>query len=78
MSILRHKNKRSAGIKQDKKVKSLKSQAFYVTAEGEGFEPPDPAKDQRFSRPPHSTALPSLSKIEWANIALNVRSLKSP
>lgn len=30
------------------------------SVEREGFEPPDPAKDQRFSRPPHSTALPSL------------------
>ena len=29
-------------------------------AERGGFEPPDPKWDQRFSRPPHSTALPSL------------------
>ena len=29
-------------------------------AESEGFEPPDPMKGQRFSRPPHSTALPAL------------------
>jgi hypothetical protein len=29
-------------------------------AEKEGFEPPVPVKEQRFSRPPHSTALPFL------------------
>ena len=29
-------------------------------AEKEGFEPPGPAKGQRFSRPPHSTTLPFL------------------
>ena len=28
-------------------------------AEGEGFEPPEPFLVQRFSRPPHSTTLPS-------------------
>ena len=28
-------------------------------AEGEGFEPPEPFPVQRFSRPPHSTTLPS-------------------
>ena len=27
-------------------------------AEGRGFEPPDPVKGQRFSRPPQSTTLP--------------------
>ena len=31
-----------------------------ILAEGEGFEPPVPAKVQRFSRPPVSTAHPSL------------------
>ena len=29
-------------------------------AEGKGFEPLGPVKGQRFSRPPHSTTLPSL------------------
>ena len=29
-------------------------------AEGEGFEPPGRLRDQRFSRPPHSTTLPPL------------------
>jgi hypothetical protein len=31
-------------------------------AEEEGFEPPEPAKAQRFSRPPHSTTLPLLRR----------------
>ncbi len=35
-------------------------------AEKEGFEPPVPVTVQRFSRPPHSTTLPSLQ-----NIAMN-------
>ena len=29
-------------------------------ADGEGFEPPDGLPRQRFSRPPHSTALPTI------------------
>ena len=29
-------------------------------AEEEGFEPPEPFRAQRFSRPPHSTTLPLL------------------
>lgn len=33
---------------------------FAFMAEKEGFEPPDPSRGQRFSRPPHSTALPFL------------------
>ena len=32
----------------------------YLLAEGEGFEPPVPFQAQRFSRPPVSTAHPSL------------------
>ena len=31
-------------------------------AEGEGFEPPEALPPQRFSRPPQSTALPSLQR----------------
>jgi hypothetical protein len=31
-------------------------------AEGEGFEPPFRFLEKRFSRPPHSTALPPLLK----------------
>jgi hypothetical protein len=34
-------------------------------AEGEGFEPPVPLQAQRFSRPPVSTAHPSLRRV-WA------------
>jgi hypothetical protein len=33
-----------------------------LMAEGEGFEPPVPFQVQRFSRPPVSTAHPSLRK----------------
>ena len=33
---------------------------FLTTAEGLGFEPRETRKPQRFSRPPHSTALPPL------------------
>ena len=33
---------------------------FFQLAEGVGFEPTDLAKGQRFSRPPHSSTLPSL------------------
>lgn len=33
---------------------------IYLLAEGEGFEPPVPFRAQRFSRPPVSTAHPSL------------------
>ena len=32
-------------------------------AEGEGFEPPEPFPVQRFSRPPHSTTLPSFQSL---------------
>jgi hypothetical protein len=32
-------------------------------AESQGFEPRDPVKGQRFSRPPHSTALPTLRRL---------------
>ncbi len=40
-------------------------------AESQGFEPRDPVKGQRFSRPPHSTALPTLRS------PLSARILKS-
>ena len=33
---------------------------FIFLADGEGFEPPDGLPHQRFSRPPHSTALPTI------------------
>ncbi len=36
-------------------------------AEREGFEPPLPVKVKRFSRPPHSTALPPLLCVRLAN-----------
>ncbi len=41
------------------KKKSAKGGQAAV-AEREGFEPPDRVNGQRFSRPPHSTTLPSL------------------
>ena len=34
-------------------------------AEGEGFEPPEPLPVQRFSRPPHSTTLPSFQSVDF-------------
>ena len=34
--------------------------AFIFLADGEGFEPPVELPPQRFSRPPHSTALPTI------------------
>jgi hypothetical protein len=38
-------------------------------AESQGFEPRDLVKGQRFSRPPHSTALPTLRAGITANLA---------
>src|ERR1017187_7327677 len=38
-------------------------------AEGEGFEPPVPFQAQRFSRPPVSTAHPSLRR-KWSHIKI--------
>ncbi len=51
-------------------ARKQKSQLRFKTelafAEKEGFEPPVPARVQRFSRPPHSTTLPFLraAKVE--------------
>ena len=36
------------------------SGCLIFVADGEGFEPPDGLPRQRFSRPPHSTALPTI------------------
>ena len=47
-------------LEEIKKGKISSSESLSPWVEREGFEPPDPAKDQRFSRPPHSTALPPL------------------
>ena len=33
---------------------------FIILAEREGFEPPEPSRAQRFSRPPQSSTLPPL------------------
>src|SRR3990167_9470654 len=46
-------------------IKSIRSERYRwcwlgKLAEEEGFEPPEPLRAQRFSRPPHSTALPLL------------------
>ena len=36
-----------------------------LMAESEGFEPPDRANGQWFSKPPHSTALPTLHCLKF-------------
>ena len=41
------------------KIKRQKWRLIFV-ADGEGFEPPDELPRQRFSRPSHSTALPTI------------------
>ena len=46
-----------------------------AVAEEEGFEPPEPAKAQRFSRPPHSTTLPLLRSPA---VSLTRQDLASP
>jgi hypothetical protein len=38
--------------------------AAFMDAERGGFEPPDPLRDQRFSRPPRSTTLASLPEFK--------------
>src|SRR5690606_35243766 len=52
------------------------------SAEGEGFEPPVPARARRFSRPVHSTALPPLRVRNQANFAgfgcFRIQSIRSP
>ena len=40
----------------------LKKPDGSIVAEEEGFEPPEPFRAQRFSRPPHSTTLPLLRR----------------
>ncbi len=52
-----------SGTSPKRKQKSVISSAIIIypgLAEKEGFEPPVPAREQRFSRPPHSTTLPFL------------------
>ena len=41
------------------KIKCPKGHLIFM-ADGEGFEPPDELPHQRFSRPSHSTALPTI------------------
>ncbi len=50
------------------------------SAEREGFEPPLPLRVKRFSRPPHSTALPPLQKDagQWAAKLPDAPKRKSP
>ena len=44
-------------------------------AESGGFEPPVTLRQQRFSRPPHSTTLPTLQNLNWRRRKdLNLRS----
>src|SRR3990167_10261097 len=40
-----------------------RTSCMQVLAEEEGFEPPEPLRAQRFSRPPHSTTLPLLRSV---------------
>ncbi len=47
--------------------KTLTNAKVYFSAEREGFEPPDRSHGQWFSRPPHSTTLPSLLRMECKN-----------
>ncbi len=41
-------------------IKITRHTAVKFLADGEGFEPPEDLRPQRFSRPPHSTALPPI------------------
>src|SRR5687768_4815065 len=45
------------------------SSIYFPLAEREGFEPPVPLPEQWFSRPPHSTALPSL-RVQFAKLKI--------
>ncbi len=49
-------------------------------ADGEGFEPPEGLPLQRFSRPPHSTALPTILNFLFLRRSFNLRlcSLTAP
>ena len=47
--------------------------AFLLLADGEGFEPPDGLPHQRFSRPPHSTALPTILNFFFVRRSFNLR-----
>ena len=42
-------------------------------AEKEGFEPPEGVNPQRFSRPPHSTALPLLRQADITGVAKGIQ-----
>lgn len=44
----------------DKNKKMPQMGHFTLLADGEGFEPPDELPRQRFSRPSHSTTLPTI------------------
>ncbi len=46
------------------KIKRQKWRLIFV-ADGEGFEPPDELPRQRFSRPSHSTALPTILNSQY-------------
>ena len=46
------------------KIKRQKWRLIFV-ADGEGFEPPDELPRQRFSRPSHSTALPTILNFQY-------------
>ena len=44
------------------------SGCLIFVADGEGFEPPDGLPRQRFSRPPHSTALPTILNFLFPSV----------
>ena len=56
--------------KENKKGTNKLVPCLSPSAEREGFEPPD-LVSQRFSRPPHSTALPSLRRKNRGAILIN-------
>ena len=65
------------------KIKCPKGHLIFM-ADGEGFEPPDELPRQRFSRPSHSTALPTIlnfcygesTKASTVYSLLNKKSIK--
>ena len=48
---------------------------IFLVAEREGFEPPEDSRLQRFSRPPHSTTLPSLHWLVFTKYKKTAREI---
>ena len=59
-----HKNRRKRGKKRTSR--GITMGCSILLADGEGFEPPEALRLQRFSRPSHSTALPPILKLAYA------------